>query len=639
MAYLRPIVMVYQEYAKMSVSTQTATLVPCVVGPCYHLIDAEEDEILALVGTYTEAGFTDQRFPNNAPGALIEPTSIKLRFKNPIAQLFKDKAVSTVTANALVFASGVYPTGVTVGDRVTVYNEADPGNPAKLSTDFRVIGVNSNTRTVLLNKSVPAAVVAASVDINRQVPDFYVLESNEGVTVDETDESFSAVGIKATIAGTEYPVIHAETYVTYRALRQDLSDVGTVYNTDEAKARLGKLDPQNPLGYGVLITLANTNVGVKFVGVDSDDVLGFTAAKDRLETVEDVYAIAVLSQEPEILGMFKMHAEAMSKPEVGLWRVAIGSTKLATELKLQEGSCKISADGNGDRVVIKDLDANFLSSLCDAGQKLVIKGGDNVTYQYTIAAVVSEDTLTITQSTPFSATAFPVASPDATYTYTVIKTLDRSQQADYIGTTSKSYGSSRFVHVWPDVVEVDDQDLPGYYLACAVAGMTGGLAPHQGFTRISIGGIGGLKHSNNYFNQSQLDAIAEGGTFIFQQLTPGSAPYVRHQLTTDMSTTEMREFSFVKNFDYVSYICKDTMDAFLGKWNVNTVTLGVLETALRSVMESLKLYSLPRIGSPILGYEITSVIQLDDIRDRVEMYCEVDFPYPLNTIGLHIISR
>lgn len=194
--------------------------------------------------------------------------------------------------------------------------------------------------------------------------------------------------------------------------------------------------------------------------------------------------------------------------------------------------------------------------------------------------------------------------------------------------------------MWPDVVMLDgEEEHPGYYLACAVAGMTGGLAPHQGFTRISIGGIGGLKHSNDYFNQYQLDKIAEGGTFIFQQLTPGSAPYVRHQLTTEMSTIEFREFSFVKNFDYVSMICKATMDEFLGKWNITPQTLGVLSTALRAVMESLKLYTLPRIGSPVLGYEITQVKQHDDIRDRVEMYCEVDFPYPLNTIGLHIISR
>lgn len=635
MAYLRPIVMVYQEYAKMSVATQTATLTPCVVGPCYHIIDAEEDEILALVGNYTTAGFTGNRFPNNAPGALIVPSSVKIRFKNPIVLLVDDKSVASTSLNTLTFESGAFPSIAAIGDIVTVTS-----NSTTLPDEYRIIGLDATTRTIYLNKTLPTGLSMVKIDIQRKINDFYVTTATPGVSVDATDETFTAVGIKGVVAGTEYPVVAAEVYTSYKALRQDLSDIGTVDNVDEAKGRLGKLVPENPLGYGVMITLANTNTSVKFIGVDSDDVLGFTAAKDRLETAENVYAIAVLSQEPEILSIFKMHAEQMSKPEVGQWRVAIGSTKLATEVVLASGSGKISADGSGDRVVLKDVNATFLSALCDAGNVLEIIGANSQKYTYTVASVPSEDIITITQSTPFNSVAFPASAPDSLYTYKVIKKLDRTQQAEFIKNTSKSYGSSRFVHVWPDVIiGDDDKELPGYYLACAVAGMTGGLAPHQGFTRISIAGVGGLKHSNDYFNQSQLDLIAEGGTFIFQQLSPSSAPYVRHQLTTEMSTIEFREFSFVKNFDYVSYICKDTMDQFLGKWNITPVTLGVLETALRSVMESLKLYTLPRIGSPILGYEITQVKQHDTMRDRVEMYCMVDFPYPLNTIGLHIVSR
>jgi hypothetical protein len=208
-----------------------------------------------------------------------------------------------------------------------------------------------------------------------------------------------------------------------------------------------------------------------------------------------------------------------------------------------------------------------------------------------------------------------------------------------VAAASASFGSSRFIHVWPDVCVIDDVELPGYYLACSVAGMTAGLPSHQGFTRISIAGIAGLKHSNDYFNQAQLDAIADGGTFIFQQANASSAPYVRHQLTTDMSTIEFRELSFVKNFDYVSYLMKDVMDQFLGKYNINTSTLALLETAASSVLESLKLYNLPKIGSPVLGYSIDSVAQHSTIRDRVEMYVGVDFPYVLNTIGLHLVSR
>lgn len=96
--------------------------------------------------------------------------------------------------------------------------------------------------------------------------------------------------------------------------------------------------------------------------------------------------------------------------------------------------------------------------------------------------------------------------------------------------------------------------------------------------------------------------------------------------------------SFTKNFDYISYICRDVMDAFIGKWNINEATLGSLRTALEGTLETIKLDSQPKIGSRLLSYKITKIEQLENVRDRVEMYAEVAMPYPLNTIGLHLKS-
>ena len=104
MAYVRPIVMVFQEYAKMSIPTQTAILTPCIVGPCYHIMDPEKEEILAFAGTYTEAGIVNKRFPNNAPGALIDESTVRFRFKNPIAKLTATNvAVGSFDKNTILF--------------------------------------------------------------------------------------------------------------------------------------------------------------------------------------------------------------------------------------------------------------------------------------------------------------------------------------------------------------------------------------------------------------------------------------------------------------------------------------------------------------------------------------------------------
>lgn len=640
MAYIRPLVMVYQEYANMSVSTQSATLVPCIVGPCYHIIDAENDELLASLGAYT--GDLTAAIPSNYVGALIQEDSISIRLKSPVATLYtKVTGTKDSTVGSTITVAAADAPSVVVGDSVFVYlNEVDT-SPAAIEYKVKSLKASGDNVVISLNKKVESTV--AAIDVARKIEDVYVAPTSVTLSDGGLNGTVTLTGATAYINTniTAAPIRLADAYIEYKSLRQDLSEVGTVYSADEARGILGKLESGNPLGMGVMLCLANTDVGVKFIGVDSDDVAGYTAAKDHLETEENVYAIAVLSQEPEILSIFKAHAEMMSEPERGKWRVAIGSTKLvtadtlpATNESTGKSDCTLGNDASANLKLVTDSNAQFLTRGVEAGDTIIITK-EATSYTFTVSAVITEDMLTVSEVLSDETT---LLLGDAC-TYVLTKQLSLEKQAEYVAEASKSFGTSRFVHVWPDVIKVDGETLPGSYLGCAVAGMTGGLAPHQGFTRISIAGVGGLKHSNDYFNQAQLDTIADGGTFIFQQLTPNSAPYVRHQLTTDMSTTEMREFSFVKNFDYVSIILRDTMDAFIGKWNITPQTLGVLKTALRAVMESLKLYTLPRIGSPVLGYEITSVEQHDTIRDRVEMYCEVDFPYPLNTIGLHVVSR
>ncbi len=80
------------------------------------------------------------------------------------------------------------------------------------------------------------------------------------------------------------------------------------------------------------------------------------------------------------------------------------------------------------------------------------------------------------------------------------------------------------------------------------------------------------------------------------------------------------------------------MNAFIGKHNITQSTLATLRTALRGILETLKLDTGPRIGSRGLDCNITSVARMEDVRDRVEMVAEVSCPYPLNTIGLHLAA-
>ncbi|OUO53282.1 hypothetical protein B5F76_05760 [Desulfovibrio sp. An276] len=640
MPYQKPMVQVYQEYAATSGTSVTASLPACIIGPCYHIIDADSDETLAHAGTYTSAGIENAVFPNNQPGALIDGESVKFRLANASVNLM-DAPVSITgffSGNSLLFfGQADFIDTLKVGDYASFDVES--------TYTYRVTDVDPVAKAVLLNRSIPED--ATTIMFSRRVENVYMDAKSAGVTVDANSELYSLAGLKADIDGVERSINDATLYIGYKALRQDLSSVTTIQTVDEIEGKLGKVVPENPLAYGVMVCLSNTTTSVMCIGVDSDDLPGYTAAKDKLETVDPLYSMVPLTTSTEVLTMFKNSAEQMADPEIDMWRIAIGSSVLQTEQTKAEGFGKCSKDSNEMNLLFTatrglvstatgaEQPVEFMSSSVDAGDTLNITYKDKQ-YTYTVSSVAAEDILTITPSSPF-AEELVTDSPEVSFTIT--HTMDKSEQASAVAAVSQSYGSSRFVHVWPDICVIDERELPGYYLACAVAGGIAGLPSHYGFTNLSMSGIGGVKHSNDYFSQDQLNTIAGGGTFIFVQETEESAPYVRHQLTTDMSTVEFQELSFVKNYDYVSYICRDVLRPYIGTWNVTSAALSAISTSLSAALESLKLDVQAQIGAPIVDYAIRSIGYLEDNRTRVEAYVDVTFPYPLNTIGLHLVSQ
>lgn len=656
MAYQKPMVQVYQEYATTSGSSATASLPACIIGPCYHIIDADSDEVLAHAEKdYTSAGLIEVDFQNNKPGALIDKDSVVFRLANAYVNILSGV---NLTGGTVSFSSNVISglskdelKKLAVGD----YVYFTPKTTNNLT--YRVMDVDVTAGTILINRIVPTN--STVVSFRRLVQDIkFKVGDQDGILVDISAKSptFSLNNLTTEINKVKCTIEEATLYVGYKSLRQDLSSLMTINTVDEIEGKLGKISPQNPLAYGVMVALSNTTTSVYCIGVDSDDLVGYTAVKDKLENVDPLYSMVPLTMSVEVLTMFKNSAVQMSDPEYDMWRVAIGCTQMLTEETITSGFGKCSTDSNGNSILFTvtggvvspatglEERVELKTSSVDAGHILVITAvnGQEVRdakgnlYEYTIGTVVSEDMLTVVPGTPF-ATTFLTGTPEVSFY--IKRTLDKTDQAKSIAAVSKAFGSSRFIHVWPDICYIDDVELPGYYLCCAIAGGIAGLPSQYGFTNLSMSGIGAVKHSNDYFSQEQLNIIAGGGTFIFVQATDASAPFVRHQLTTDISTTEFSELSFVKNYDYVSYVCRDVLQPFIGTWNVNTAALAAIGTALSAALETLKLASQSKIGAPILKYTIESISQLEDNRTRVEAYVNVTFPYPLNVIGLHLVSQ
>lgn len=124
MSYVRPMVLVYQEYAATSQSSVSAELPACIIGPCYNIVDCIEDEVLALVGQYSSSGMSRAAFPNNAPGALIDEKSVRFRLKNALVE-YGDSIMldSAAAGSSCKIVDGLMPTGVEIGDYVVFFAE------------------------------------------------------------------------------------------------------------------------------------------------------------------------------------------------------------------------------------------------------------------------------------------------------------------------------------------------------------------------------------------------------------------------------------------------------------------------------------------------------------------------------------
>jgi hypothetical protein len=242
-------------------------------------------------------------------------------------------------------------------------------------------------------------------------------------------------------------------------------------------------------------------------------------------------------------------------------------------------------------------------------------------------------------------------------TYRITRSLDKAGQVDELVLVTQSIASRRVVNVWPDLCDVGglvDGSLPrdplapttaqpaasqpGYYLACAVGGMTAGLPSHQGFTNLGIAGISKIYNSNTYFSDKNITDISNGGWFVFQQDTPAALPYVVHQLTTDVSTLQSGEYSMVKNFDFVSLFFADILDDYLGIWNINPETIGFISASVLAGIDNLKLRRRPRIGAPLIDATLVSIGVSPASADRIEIFVEAQFPAPLNIIAIHLVS-
>jgi len=462
-----------------------------------------------------------------------------------------------------------------------------------------------------------------------------------------TNYSLASVSVDGSVVINPLPavsygtVVTANIYIEYSALRVDLfGSVLDINNVTEQVGVLGEAIDTNPLALGVELALANTTTRIRAIAIRSNDLAGYLEALDLAASVR-LYALVPLTQSTDILTAFKQHVEQLSTPVEASWRIALVNTSIPSVKYIgQYNPSLVNANGGNNTVslvsgnyVLNSSNASFISDGVVAGDYIKITSHATAAQTVTstkVLTVVSNQTLVIAVTIPLTAV-----------NYYVQRNLTRSQQADIVAAQSHALTSSRVYHIQPDLVGVTisgaTKYLPGYYNCCVNAGLIAGLPAQQGLTNIAPAGIVDLAHSNFYFTRAQMSTMAAAGTWLMVQENAGTIPYNRHSLSTDMSVLQYREIQQVKNMDFLSYFFYDILKSFPGRWNITNDTLQVLRTTINAGAKLLQGKKLPKVGAPLLDYQIKTLKQDPDNKDQVIIEMPVTMPTVMNYINLYLI--
>lgn len=602
--------------------------------------------------------------PNIAVGDSVSFSLNSTPITSQVASFVVDEDTSTVTSLTMtdVIAPGygyfgvgnmtsgssvinvLSSTGLTSGDTVVVYG-AGPGG-SNLYTTVSSISSNAVTLAATSSVAVTNATIAETLSTSISVQATYYDQLISSTAADSSGNNYDLTGVSTTGNVTISPaviipqgkVISTNVHIAYRALRQDLLDQILTFNDiTDLTSQLDDLTDQNPLGLAVELALANTVTRIRGITVRSNDLAGYLEALE-LSEAERLYALVPLTRDLSILSAFKAHVLQMSTPENASWRVALVSFPIDTTKFIGSATSALPNSTSGNSIatvgsitnVLTSSSASFISDHVTAGDTVVIVSATgDVVGTVPVAQVLSNQQIKL---------GFTSTKTASNVVFYIQRNYSKTEQANNLKLQAQTYACSRVVNVFPDTIGVSidgvTKYVPGYYLASAVGGMVAGFPVQQGFTNIGIAGITDLRKSNFYFSKANLNTIAEGGNFIYIQDTQGGTPYCRHELTTDVSNITYSELLRVKNWDFLSYFYYDKVRGYIGRYNITSDTKNLVRQTLVASSELLKSKKLPKIGAPLLSYNIDKLEQDSVNKDTLAVTMTIEIVYPLNYLTL-----
>lgn len=429
----------------------------------------------------------------------------------------------------------------------------------------------------------------------------------------------------------------AKIMIGWRALRSDLNSAYKYTSLTELLDEYDDLSTNNPLGFAAKQAMANGNTAVWAYGTVVDGYNNLAVSGTEATThdlaledfgMQEVYTLTPLTVTSSIISAYKTHANSFSAANAKKERIVAAAPKIAwyntgnpAESRATTAQSVSTASGSmGEKRVFYIFpDVAFVQEVRHVStlSPTYVAAMYSLGFSTTVNARLVQ-TVTFASTNSETAWAGKTVNPTAGVGEEINASLYRALVSHAASTKNPFFAA--YVPVPASVT-----------LAPAVAGQVAGNPPQQGLTNMPIAGVDAIKFSSDWFTESHLNTIAQGGTYIMRQLKPGSSISSRHQLSTDMSSVEKRELSITKTVDYVAKFVRSVAEPFIGKYVINELSLTLIRAAITGALETLK-----REGK-INGYSLDKLAQDTVSLDTVLVDITIQPPYPVNKITINLI--
>ena len=453
---------------------------------------------------------------------------------------------------------------------------------------------------------------------------------------------------------------YGKAYVEYRAWLSGLCyEINSITDVGDIDDISGSLTPDNPLKWGVYKALTNSNgTPVLYTSVcDPTDADDWDEVLELAQSRDDVYGMVPLTRDATVLGLYQAHVGAMSAATQALWRVAwfnlagVPKIPLVSAGSTVPGHTTATTSDGGEALAVFEDDpqtsgnqytivrnaagnAKFVTNGVRPGDLVrglyVSDGFGNYTYsEYIVDEVQSEEQLRVKTG--------PATPQSVAAKIEVWRNLSLTEESAEIAKDGGAFNDRRVRAIWPDQIETSGTVQEGYHLAAALSGLSSGVVPHQGMTRLAIAGFTDVQRTAR-FSKDQLDTMAISGVWIVMQ-NPDGDIFSRQAVTTgSYSDINQREEMLTRNVDSISYRYKDYFEPYIGVTNVTPSMEDVIRAGLAVLRNTLQTErATTNLGGQLIDAEIVSFEASEIFKDRYVAFIQLTVPYALNNLELHLI--